>query len=98
GSVTSPPRSPYVLRLTVPSFHRQPRHIPRPSLLPPPQRDPCVSDFATSSKALRDIPPNRVRPPTDRGFASGCSPPHLAVTQGLSATEGWHTLTRTCTV
>jgi hypothetical protein len=43
-------------------------------------------------------PPNRVRYPTDQPFASGCSPPRLAATQLPSATELWHTPTRTFTV
>src|SRR5262245_60983950 len=42
--------------------------------------------------------PNRVRSPTDRQFAYGCSPPRLATTQLPSATEPWHTPTRTFTV
>ena len=58
----------------------------------------CVSDFAIYVQARRDIPPNRVRHPADRGFASGCFPPHLAVTQLPSATEVWLPPTWTCTM
>src|SRR5215510_793493 len=64
----------------------------------PPQRDQRVSDFAMESQARRSSPPNRVRYPTDQQFASGCSPPRLAATQLPSATELWHTPTRTFTV
>ena len=53
--------------------------------------------FALHSKARRCILPNRVRYPTDWSFASGCSPPHLTVTQLPSATELDVTLNRTCT-
>nr|VFK00278.1 MAG: hypothetical protein BECKLFY1418B_GA0070995_11791 [Candidatus Kentron sp. LFY] len=49
-------------------------------------------------KARHNIPPNRVRYPTDCQFASGCSPPHLAVTQLLSASESWHTPAGTSTL
>jgi len=53
--------------------------------------------FALHSKARRCILPNRVRYPTDWSFASGCSPPHLTVTQLPSTTELDVTLNRTCT-
>jgi len=43
--------------------------------------------FAVGQQARRDDRPNRVRHPTDRSFASWCSPPPLAGTQFLSATE-----------
>ena len=42
--------------------------------------------------------PNRVRYPTDWSFASGCSPPHLTVTQLPSATEHDVTLKGTYTL
>jgi len=43
---------------------------------------PCSSlDFAIDEKARRCVRPNRVRPPTDCKFVSGCSPPRLAATQ-----------------
>src|SRR5262249_6114753 len=41
---------------------------------------------------------NRVRYPTDRPFASSCSPRRFGPTQLPSATELWHTPTRTFTV
>jgi len=54
---------------------------------PPPQRrqqgiraSPFPSRLAAATR------PNRVRYPTDRRFTSGCSPPHLAVTQLPSVT------------
>jgi len=43
--------------------------------------------FAVGQQARRDDRPNRVRHPTDRSFASWCSPPSLTGTQFLSATE-----------
>ena len=49
-------------------------------------------------QARRHSPPKRVHFITDCQFASGCSPPHLAVTQLPSATESWLTPTRTSTV
>ena len=51
-----------------------------------------------NEQARRSSPPNRIRSPTDQQFASGCSPPCLAATQLPSATELWHTPTRTFTV
>ena len=44
------------------------------------------------------VPTETGSSPTDRSFAFSCSPPHLAVTQLLSATESWLPPTRTCTV
>ena len=43
-----------------------------------------IPGFATGSKARRKLPPKQVRYPTDRWFASSCSPPRLAATQLLS--------------
>jgi hypothetical protein len=60
-----------------------------------------TSDFRASlmaSQARRSSPPNRVRYPTDQQFASGCSPRRFEPTQLPSATELWHTPTRTFTV
>ena len=51
-----------------------------------------------NEQARRSTPPNRVRLPTDRQFASGCSPRRLAPTQLPSATELWHTPTWTFTM
>jgi hypothetical protein len=48
-------------------------------------------DFALNPQAHRCVRPNRVRKSaTDCMFASGCSPPHLAVTQLPSASGGEH--------
>ena len=77
-------RSPRLPRLTFLSFRLQPRGLPG-HRFPPRQRDQRVSDFAMNEQARRSSPPNRVRYPTDRQFASGCSPPRLgadAVTFG----------------
>ena len=51
-----------------------------------------------NEQARRSSPPNRVRYPTDRQFASGCSPRRFGPTQLPPATELWHTPTRTFTV
>ena len=48
--------------------------------------------------ARHHSPPNRVRHPADRQFASGCSPPRLAATQLLSASGVWLPPTRTFTL
>jgi len=90
-------RSPRLPRHTFLSFRLQPRGLPE-HRLPPRQRVQRVSDFAMNEQARRSSPPNRVRSPTDRQFASGCSPPRLTTTQLPSATELWHTPTRTFTV
>jgi len=90
-------RSPRLLRHTFLSFHLQPRELPG-HRFPPRQRDQRVSDFTLESQARRSSPPNRVRYPTDRHFASGCSPPRLAATQFPSASELWLSPTRTFTV
>jgi hypothetical protein len=92
-----PCRSPRLPRHTFLSFRLQPRGLPD-HRLPPRQRDQRVSDFAMYEQARRSSPPNRVRPPTDRQFASGCSPPRLAATQLPSATELWLSPARTFTV
>ena len=81
-----PRRSPRLPRHTFLSFRLQPRGLPG-HRLPPRQRAQRVSDFAMNEQARRSSPPNRVRPPTDRQFASGCSPPRLTATQLPSATE-----------
>lgn len=57
----------------------------RSSLWPPLQRDRLVPGFAIDKQARRYTPPNRVRHPTDRQSASGCSPPRLSATQLPSA-------------
>src|SRR4026207_300682 len=78
--------SPRILRHTFLSFRLQPRGLPD-HRFPPRQRDQRVSDFALESLARRSSPPNRVRYPTDRHFASGCSPPRLAAPPVPSASE-----------
>src|SRR5881628_2093708 len=50
------------------------------------------------SRLVAVPPPNRVRSPTDRQFASGCSPRRFEPTQLPLASELWHTPTRTFTV
>jgi hypothetical protein len=64
---------------------------------PPRQRAQRFSDFAMNEQARRSSPPNRVRYPTDRQFASGCSPPRLAATQLPSTKETRHSPARTST-
>ena len=85
-SAHPPGRSPHLLRHTFLSFRLQPRRLPG-HRLPPRQRVQRVSDFALNEQARHSSPPNRVRHPTDRQFASGCSPPRLATTQLPSASE-----------
>ena len=51
-----------------------------------------------NEQARRYIPPNQVRYPADRQFASSCSPPRLATTQLLSASGSWLAPARTSTV
>ena len=50
-------------------------------------RGPSVSGFAFFWEARHSNRPTRVRQPTDRTFASGCSPPRLTATQLPSATR-----------
>jgi hypothetical protein len=91
-------RSPRLLRHTVLSFHLHPRELPGHRFT---HHASVTSDFRASlmaSQARRSSPPNRVCYPTDQQIASGCSPPRLAATQLPSATELWHTPTRTFTV
>jgi hypothetical protein len=84
----------------LPSDRSAPNHVMRTSVVcsRQSQRRRRLSGFATRSQARRNTPPNRVRQPTDRSFASGYSPPRLATTQLPSATGPWHTRTRTYTV
>ena len=82
-----PCRSPRLLRHTFLSFHLQPRGLPGHRFS---HHASVTSDFRASlmeSQAHRSFPPNRVRYPTDRQFASGCLPPRLTATQLPSATE-----------
>ena len=71
-----------------PASRPQPRYAARRSrayhLVPP--VGPRGPDFAINEQARLCTPPNRVRHPTGRRFASGCSPPRLAATQLPSAT------------
>src|SRR4029450_7150246 len=83
---------------TFPSFRPQPRGTPHHRFLPPRQRDALLPGFTTLVQARRRTPPNQVRHPTDRQFASGCSPPRLAATQLPSATELWPTPAGTSTL
>jgi hypothetical protein len=91
-------RSPRLLRYTFLSFRLQPR---RGCLIIAYHHASVTSVFRTSPWNRRLVaapPPNRVRLPTDRQFASGCSPRRFEPTQLPSATELWHTPTRTFTV
>jgi hypothetical protein len=62
---------------------------------------PTVAERASplASRLAKHTRPNRVRHPADRRFTSGCSPPHLAVTQFPSITGALRTgcLEGTCT-
>jgi hypothetical protein len=91
-------RSPRLLRLTFLTFHPQPRDVPVHRFT---RHFSVYGEFQASpypSRLAADIPPNQVRHPTDRQFASGCSPPRLTATQLPSATEPWHAPTPTSTV
>jgi hypothetical protein len=59
------------------------------SLSPPPQRIRLLPGFTMESLARRNTTPNRVRPPTDRQFASGCSPPRRTMTRNDAVTFGY---------
>ena len=85
-------------RCIFPPFRLQSQSVPDHRFFRQQQRDQCFPGFAIHVQARRNTPPNQVRHPTDRQFASGCSPPSLATTQLPSATGSWHTLTRTLTV
>ena len=87
-----------LISLTLPNVPPPTTRVTRISLCTPSQRIRCVSGFAFSQPARRHSPPNRVRHPADRQFASSCSPPRLAATQLPSATGSWLTLTRTLIV
>ena len=91
-------RSPRLSRYTFPTFRLQPRGVPRHRFTRQLQRTGRVSDFAMNEQARRHTPPNRVRHPADRQFASGCSPPRLATTQLPSASGSWLAPARTYTV
>ena len=91
-------RSPCLSRDNFPTFRLQPRDAPRHRFARQLQRAGRVSDFATHEQARRNIPPNRVRHPADRQFASSCSPPRLATTQLLSASRSWLASARTSTM
>ena len=91
-------RSPRLSRLTFLTFHPQPRDAPVHRFT---GHFSVYGEFQASpypSRLAANIPPNQVRHPTDRQFASGCSPPRLTTTQLPSATEPWHAPTRTFTV
>jgi len=84
------PRSGLPAYLATPSLRSASNHVMRSNIAfhATSQRVGRVSDFAMNEQARRNIPPNRVRYPADRSFASGCSPPRLtadAVTFGYGA-------------
>ena len=93
GRQVSPLVSPHLPNVPPPTTRCAPV-----SLYTPTQRTGRVSDFALNEQARRHTPPNRVRHPADRQFASGCSPPRLAATQLPSTTGSWLAPTRTSTV
>ncbi len=79
-------------------FRPQPRYAPDPRFI---HHRNGISEFQTSprmSKLVANMPPNRVRSPTDHHFASGCSPPRLLATQLPSTTWLWFTMARTSSV
>ena len=78
-------RSPCLSRTNFPTFRLQPRDAPQHRFYRHYQRAERFPNFAMNEQARRHIPPNRVRYPADRQFASGCSPPRFAATQLPSA-------------
>ena len=98
AAVTGDDRSPRLSHTHFPTFRLQPRDAPRHRFTRQYQRAGRVSDFAMNEQARRYIPPNQVRYPADRQFASSCSPPRLATTQLLSASGSWLAPARTSTV
>jgi hypothetical protein len=91
------PRSPQFLHFAFLMFRLQPRCVLTHRFN---NHFSVSNDFQTSprmSRLVADTPPNRVRFTTDHLFTSGCSPPHFAVTQLLSATWVWYTTVWTFT-
>ena len=85
--------------LALPSQHSVPNHVIRPPVaLSVASAPSVVPGFATHEQARHEIPPKQVRHPTDCRFTSGCSPPHLAVTQLRSVSGLRPTQARTSTV
>ena len=89
--------SPHFSARTFLAFHPQPHGAPGRRF----SRHGSATDYFQASpldeQARRNTPPNRVRSPTDRKFASGCSPPRLTAAQLPSATGLWPTPARTYT-
>ena len=71
-----------------PSIHSTPNHPIASSgrLFRYAQRHQSVSGFVITSKTRHAMKPKRIRFTADCIFASSCSPPHLTMTQFLSAT------------
>jgi len=101
----------WLLRRSPPTAQVSPLTSPHLSVVPSPTTLGCLniayhhasvsSEFRTSpwvSRLIAAPPPNRVRYPTDRQFASGCSPRRFGPTQLPSATELWLSPARTFTV
>jgi len=72
-----------------PSIHSTPNHpiASRGRLFRYAQRLWSVSGFVITSKTRHAMKPKRIRFTADCMFASSCSPPHLTMTQFLSATR-----------
>src|SRR6266513_244630 len=69
---------PRLMHHTFLSFRPQPRGVPNHRFI---RHRSVTGSFQTSPSKRRLAaltPPNQVRYPTDRQFASGCSPPRLA--------------------
>jgi hypothetical protein len=82
----------------LPSQHSILNHVIRPPVALSVESAPSVvPGFATHEQARRVIPPKQVRHPTDCRFTSGCSPPHVTVTQLPSISGLRPTQARTCT-
>jgi hypothetical protein len=90
-------RPPQLLRFAFRMFCLQTRYAPTHRSN---HHDSMSHEFQTSPRMRRlvaNTPPNLVSYPADHLFASGCSPPHITVTQLPSATWLWYTTVRTYT-
>jgi len=86
-----------LLRLAFPSFRPQPRKPSDGRFSTVVSAPAVVPGFALTQPARHGFAPNRVRAPSDRQFASGCSPPRRTATQLPSATKLRHALAGTPT-
>jgi len=97
-AVTSATGLPVSLESPSQAFRPQPRSVPICRFSCHVNADSGFQASPSTRRLAATRPPKQVRYPTDCLFAFNCSPPHLAVTQLLLATELWHSPTRTFTL